>query len=174
MSSFNWKVTDNTNPANTDKKFPNHLANLDYSVCVRTERGYCTIEWSTPTPYEDQAGAFFLSGKLATATPALAKTNVKTGDADCDQDYLTIPRGWGGTDTNNIEQAKDRFCGQALGFKGVVGTATTPENNLGAVRSGVTPFILGVITDSGEPTDDEANKGFRLNFRQHPCSGSSG
>ena len=42
MSSFNWKLEDNMN----DASFSNHLANLRYSVCVRRESGYCSIDWS--------------------------------------------------------------------------------------------------------------------------------
>ena len=29
-----------------DASFSNHLANLRYSVCVRRESGYCSIDWS--------------------------------------------------------------------------------------------------------------------------------
>ena len=42
VSSFNWKLEDNTN----DQMFSNSLANLSYSVCIRRERGYCSIDWS--------------------------------------------------------------------------------------------------------------------------------
>ena len=42
VSSFNWKLDDNMN----DASFSNHLANLRYSVCVRRESGYCSIDWS--------------------------------------------------------------------------------------------------------------------------------
>ena len=42
VSSFNWKLEDNSN----DQMFSNSLANLSYSVCVRRESGYCSIDWS--------------------------------------------------------------------------------------------------------------------------------
>ena len=32
--------------------FSNHLANLRYSVCVRRESGYCSIEWGVGTSVE--------------------------------------------------------------------------------------------------------------------------
>ena len=48
ISSFNWKLTDNMNGAS----FSNHLSNLRYSVCVRRESGYCSIEWSVGTSFE--------------------------------------------------------------------------------------------------------------------------
>ena len=48
ISSFNWKLNNNMN----GDTFSNHLANLRYSVCVRRESGYCSIEWSVGTSFE--------------------------------------------------------------------------------------------------------------------------
>jgi len=170
ISSFNWKLTDN----NMGATFSNHIANLQYSACVRRESGYCAIEWSTPSPYADQKGYFSLTdAEVAATVTALAATNVKVGDADCQTDYVMIPGGWGGTDINNRQFAKDRFCGQALGYCSAA-TGATCTKALGSVKSYVTPFQLGVVTDLSEGTataqTDTKNRGFRLNFRQHPCN----
>eukprot|EP00090_Calanus_glacialis_P042171 TRINITY_DN74889_c0_g1_i1.p1 TRINITY_DN74889_c0_g1~~TRINITY_DN74889_c0_g1_i1.p1 ORF type:complete len:203 (+),score=44.16 TRINITY_DN74889_c0_g1_i1:126-734(+) len=168
VSSFNWKTTDNTN----DPMFSNHLANQQYSVCVRRESGYCSVEWSTTMPYGAQNGHFSLSGTEQTAT--LTNADVEIGDSDCRNDYLQIPQGWGGTDPNNEQFGRDRFCGQALGYCTKVDCTT---KDLGGVRSGVTPFVIGVVTDNDEgattgttTTTDSKNRGFMLNFRQHPCT----
>ena len=67
VSSFNWKLEDNRLDTATPKTLSNHLANLDYSICVRREAGYCGIEWSTGTPETTQIGHFSLSG-IVTAT----------------------------------------------------------------------------------------------------------
>ena len=42
---------------------------------------------------------------------------------------------------------------------------------VGPVKSLVTPFTLGVYTDSTEPAATEKlNRGFMLKFRQRPCA----
>ncbi|XP_023335727.1 uncharacterized protein LOC111706993 [Eurytemora carolleeae] len=40
-----------------------HLSNLNYKICVRRERLYCTITWTAPT--------FSWSGKTGVLSPAL-------------------------------------------------------------------------------------------------------
>lgn len=61
-----------------------------------------------------------------------------------------------------------RYCG--LGFGGCA-NADCDANLLGAVRSEVIPFTLGVVTDGDEATlSDVGNKGFRLFFSQQPCA----
>ena len=58
VSSFNWKGPGEDNPTVTDTtsgktEGPNHLADLDYKVCIRAVSGYCRIEWS---PKEQKIG----------------------------------------------------------------------------------------------------------------------
>jgi len=182
VSSFNWKNEDNTN----DPNYSNHLANLDYAACVRRESGYCEVEWTTATPYDQQVGFLSLSENLPKVsgggTATLTATNILIGDNDCRGDYLVIPRGWGGTSLNNKAFGKDRYCGQALGYCAADSCDKTSSGRaLGGVRSGVTPFTLGVVTDRDEAARsgggggaaanaDSMNRGFRLNYRQHPCS----
>ena len=53
-----------------------------------------------------------------------------------------------------------------------------PFVNMNCCRSYITPFILGVVTDNDEnlsatsasSSGDSMNRGFRLFYRQHPCS----
>jgi len=167
VSSFNWKLMDNRLDTADPKTFGNHLSNLQYSICIRRERGYCGIEWSTPNPPEDQAGYFSVSGQLSDTTSPITLTDadVKLGDTDCSSDYLLIPGGSGGTDPTSLP--KDRFCGQALGYC----SNAACDLVVGPVKSLVTPFTIGVFTDSQEDTADELNRGFALQYRQHPCLG---
>jgi len=166
VSSFNWKLEDNRLDTATPATFSNHLANLDYSVCVRREAGYCGIEWGTPSPATAQLGHFSVSGKLTTGATELAVADIKTGDTDCKEDYVLIPGGTGGTDPTSLP--RDRFCGQALGY---CPDAACSASELGPVISTVTPFSIGVFTDNTEVSGtDDLNRGFRLNYRQQPCS----
>ena len=48
VSSFNWKLEDNTN----DHMFANSLSNLSYSVCIRRESGYCSIDWTPGVSFQ--------------------------------------------------------------------------------------------------------------------------
>ena len=101
--------------------------------------------------------------------------DVDIGDAECREDFVMIPGGWGGTDPNNAQYTRDRYCGQALGYCSNLDCNT---RNVGTVRSYQTPFTLGVVTDNDEnqsPTStqtgaDTKNRGFRLFYRQNPCS----
>lgn len=163
VSSFNWKLTDNVNDATGAAS--THLANLDYNICLRRESGYCAIEWGVPPPADTKIGYFSLTEAEATAPIAL--TAALNGDASCTTDYVTIPRGTGGTDATSLP--KDRFCGQALAYcADNMAPACTME--IGPVRSSVTPFTLGVHTDATEIAPDAKNRGFHLMFRQQPCS----
>merc|ERR1712048_1015583 len=119
--------------------FSNHLANQDYSLCVRRESGFCSIEWSTPP----LPGYLSLSDKGLTEGDDLSSSDARIGDSECQNDFLLIPGGWGGSDPQNKAFSRDRFCGQALGYCRDE-TCTTKE--LGAIKSGVTPFIVGVVT----------------------------
>ena len=160
VSSFNWNTMDNVNLATAS----NHLANLDYSICLRRESGYCAVEWGVTPPADTQLGYFSLTGTLPAAAP-IPVADAKNGDADCTTDYVTIPGGTGGTDPTSLP--KDRYCGQALAY--CPDTACTALV-IGPVKSAVTPFTLGVFSDATEPTTDTQNRGFNLMYRQQPCS----
>ena len=119
-----------------------------------------------------------MSGALPTSTGnpvTVTSTDVDIGDAECREDFLNIPGGWGGTDPNNALFTRDRYCGQAFGYC-TKDDCTTRE--IGTVRSYQTPFTLGVVTDNDEnqsstsssSTTDTQNRGFRLFYRQNPCS----
>ena len=167
VSSFNWKTTDNVNTADAST----HLANQDYSICLRRENGYCAVEWSAgqpPAEAEANYGYFSLSGDIPAAGADIAAAVALNGDVSCTTDYVIIPGGTGGTDPASL--AKDRFCGQALAY---CPDAACAANVIGPVKSGVTPFTLGVITDAVEAAggaDGKRNRGFNLMYRQQPCA----
>jgi len=59
-----------------------HLANMDYSHCIRTERGYCSIWY-----HQVSASSFKMSGTNAATAPGV------TGDSCATLDHVTIPQG---------------------------------------------------------------------------------
>ncbi|XP_023335594.1 uncharacterized protein LOC111706787 isoform X2 [Eurytemora carolleeae] len=145
------------------------LSDTDYSVCVRTERNFCGIQYSACTDTANTPSrAFSVTG----GTPAEGS---KVG-TQCATDWLTIPcatnthdpKAQNGTPTVCV----DRICGM------VFNSATTAANSPNVpVYSYTKPFNIYVHTDSTESSSSPAetnNRGFCLNFIQQPCIASSG
>merc|ERR1712117_580829 len=106
-----------------------HLANQDYTVCVRQAAGYCYICW-TPT------------GISAAAGNILGTFGVSNGESDA-----AAPKSGAGVDCPMAVPAAsvaDKYCGRYLSddAAGMVG-----DENICSRR---TPFILGVHFDGFE------------------------
>ena len=113
-----------------------------------------------------------------TSTSPLDVKSVVYGDdtkSGCPYDYIRIP---GGSEDGSTHTARERFCGQALGFCRVqTGKTVDCGAALGAVITYSKPFLLGVVTDEDEggqttannAPQDKANRGFRLVYNQQPC-----
>jgi len=152
VNSFNWQgVGTAAGPAST------HLANQDYTVCVRQAAGYCYICW-TPTGISAAAGnilgTFGVSnGESDAAAPksgAGVDCPMAVNDLTDSVDYVIIPGGaMTAADFNNIvantaAPVADKYCGRYLSddAAGMVG-----DENICSRR---TPFILGVHFDGFE------------------------
>jgi len=133
-----------------------HLADLDYTVCVRSEDGAGSIVWS-PCASEPPAQSFLLTG-MALTDPTMGMPGAS---GMCSTDYVLIM-----TDDPAVPVVKmdDRYCGNAL-------AAMMPPF---IVRSIAKPFIMRVRTDSTEAMTDMMNTGFCLAFRQEPPRPQSG
>lgn len=161
VSSFNYKTTENTLAATN----PNQISSLNYNICLRRESGYCAVEWSTVGPTYDVKGTFSVSGDFSAAPSPVTASEAITRDANCVNDYVVIPQGYG---TSSGSLPVDRYCGQALGG---CSDATCTANVLGPIRTSVIPFSLGVVTDADETTaSDVGNTGFQLFYKQQPCA----
>jgi len=130
-----------------------HLANQDYTNCIRTEQGYCSITYTAVS-----TTSFQLSGQYppTTATSIVGET--------CSQDYIMIQRGGScpGPDSTTLE----RFCGSLLAE--AAGTTTS------SVCTSAMPFMVGVKTDGTEvdgtsPDVTEYSKGFYIYYTQTAC-----
>ncbi|XP_023334329.1 uncharacterized protein LOC111705865 [Eurytemora carolleeae] len=130
--------------------YTGHLNNLDYSICIRSQPGYCGIAYS-----QVDQNSFQLTG--------LQDLNIPTpvnGESNCFDDFVYIPRGSHPEDSMQ-KYTKERYCGQILG------------NTLASsVISYSKPFMLHMTTDSEEPHSGIAqnNRGFQLRYSQLPCS----
>lgn len=133
-----------------------HLANQQYTNCIRTEQGYCSIKYT-----EVGTDGFQMS--------AIApNTEVLTGGL-CTSDYIIIPSGGisvGATTTT------DRYCGNHLEAY----IDPQPQTSSGAgttIYASKMPFQVGVVFDSTEldvPPDAELTKGFNIFYEQTACS----
>jgi hypothetical protein len=90
------------------------LSNQDYSMCVRTESGYCSITYSAcDDPVNGGTRGSFLINLNAQTQVNVALS----GPNNCQNDYLLIPGGivpFAAVNINNY--INNIFCGTALGF----------------------------------------------------------
>jgi len=151
-----------------------HLANQDYSACVRDNRQYCAICYYTPAT----TTGFGLS--VPNGIAAIAGLDTKCGSPGVSgyanggaYDHVVIPGGQCNSPLTNAVVATflfDRYCGSQFGC----GTAADSDTQgvLGTVCSSQKPFKISVQTDGVEyhfPTaSSEAgaprNNGFSLNY----------
>jgi hypothetical protein len=126
-----------------------HLANQDYNNCIRTERNFCSMQYT-------QVATTDFSMSSTTASTSI------TGDV-CTDDYVVIQ---GGSTANVVTANFDRFCGTFL-------AATNGANAASTIFTQRMPFQLGVYTDGAEvdaaaaPT--EASAGFYIYYNQVAC-----
>jgi len=140
------------NFANDDE---GHLANQQYSVCIRQEAGFCCNKYSVCT----DANSF----TLFINDPAAA-----VADSSCTNDFLLIE---GASEICNSAATNSRFCGGAF--------ASEPDQAENQVLCQCqTPFIVGVRTDgvldamamaNNDPDAANLSHGVCLNYRQVPC-----
>ena len=133
-----------------------HLANQLYSNCIRAERGYCSISYTSTSDTN-----FQLSGQNPTTITPPATTYL--GDS-CTTDYIILA---GSGDAPDANTNYDRFCGAVLNLdSGSTASATVYTNKM--------PFHVGVVFDGTEldappTTSTEYSKGFNLYYSQTAC-----
>merc|ERR1711962_688197 len=141
-----------------------HLASQQYSNCVRTEAGYCSIGYEAHIADTD----FQISG-----TTAANQVLQNTSPTACSYDYILIPQGAASAIATDATH-RDRFCGDYLAPANpdpsiTLSTAATG----GAVYTRIQPFIVGVYFDGQEINTgggtEEASAGFTLQYTQAAC-----
>ncbi|XP_037789212.1 uncharacterized protein LOC119584592 [Penaeus monodon] len=179
-----WKVKVTQIPCNTDYTAPSNcvqyytgvsgqvrsynfdlttgleLANQDYTICIRTEKNFCGIQYETcADTVNTNSQSFTLSGRPTSTAGSLV------GAASCTKDWLTIPC-VSASATTPVPSCQDRLCGDSFN----VVESRTAGNVV--VYSYVRPFVLIYHTDAtegGAVPSEESNRGFCLNYVQQPC-----
>jgi len=148
-----------------DTIFTGHLNNLDYTICIAGETGYCGIAYTPTKEYDDgdlSWSGFQMDGTSYERRHPDLEFAPKFGESQCKEDYIQIPRGHHAEDLGTRYPA-ERYCGVKFG-----------NRVEGAVISYTRPMIMRVKMDgqeleSGVATND---RGFNLNYQQIPCTAS--
>ncbi len=136
-----------------------HLNEQCYTICMRQEQGYCSIQYTTNARFK-------LTGTATARRGA-------SGDRFCRRDYLFIPQGRN-SDTDGAldgcrgpttSKNKDRFCGSTLTC---INSSTRPKTIVS--EAAAAPFKVKLFTDDMDTDLPNENVGFCLDYRQLPCS----
>jgi len=161
-----------------------HLANQDYSICIRQNADKCAICYSATITFNDGTGstpgAFTTFGLSITVSSASTEAIANIGD-DCKTDYIYIPGGQATSSTDIVKPPTStgqaiaagvgRICGRI--FSAISGTDS------GTVCSRVTPFSVGVYFDGNEvaqsaATSTTADNEFKATLSGYQTAGSYG
>lgn len=129
----------------------NHLANQDYSICIRQEAGFCCVEY-TVCP---DANSFTIDTTLKS----------KVEDACQTVDYITIEGGQGTCAGNNVPSAGvNKFCGDKL-------NPLPDQMENVPICDCTTPFRVDIFTNEEADNMMQAalSRGVCLEYRQIPC-----
>ncbi|GJQ70913.1 hypothetical protein Trydic_g830 [Trypoxylus dichotomus] len=140
------------------------LSNQDYSICIRTEMNFCSIQYTQcADAVNERLQSFTLSGDTSNAVQAMVGS---TGTGNfCQADYLIVPMASNvGRPATGPTLSVDRICGGTLSAD----VSMMPTT----IRSSVKPFRLAFHTDSVEAPTDAGNRGFCLDYVQQPCTNS--
>jgi len=131
------------------------LTSQYYTNCIRTEKGYCSIQWkqsstTSPDPF----------GILGTVTTSAAASGSST--TLCTSGFVAIPDlsmdGVTSIGGLGVKAFQSVVCGTVFGIEAQTTSA--------ALISKKQPFIVGVYTDT---TTAQPGTGFNLDYTQLPC-----
>jgi len=142
LTSFNY--LDGLNPI--------MIRNLLYSVCIRAEKGFCSLNVAQTRNYANEADAATAADAVpdsfdlqSAAVAILADNAAGVGVASCPNEFVGI----GG----------NTFCGDLL-------AATNGDVTPGVITLNSLPFRITVAANNNARI---ANTGFDLTYRQVPC-----
>ncbi|XP_037073199.1 uncharacterized protein LOC119094229 [Pollicipes pollicipes] len=124
-----------------------YLNNLNYAMCIRKEVDFCSITYST-----DKFGTMAEADEFEIVN---FKPDNSTGDwsagvgpALCTDDYLLL--------------GADRLCGERLNDAAMTSALT---DNADVTDRSAGPFVARFVTN-----ERRVGRGFRLSYRQNPCT----
>ncbi|TRY80437.1 hypothetical protein TCAL_04733, partial [Tigriopus californicus] len=136
----------------------NHLANQEYSICIRQEAGFCCVEY---TPCAD-IGSFSLD-----TNKMLMMAKIET---ECSVDYIGIEGGQGTcSGSANPTAGVNKFCGDKF-------NSLSKQMFDAPVCDCTAPFRVDIFTDDdvdvgdmGATANTKPSRGVCLEYRQIPC-----
>lgn len=157
LYNYGWKAATTLDGAPSTT----HMNNHEYTMCIRREEGYCSMQYSATM------GAGFNMGIGTGANPVASDF----GDVICLTDYITIPglhaiatapAATAATDLTTV--IGDRICGDDW---------TAGPNPTTTATTFVTftkPFRVGVHFDATEAATETAVNGFAIYYSQQKCT----
>jgi len=131
------------------------LTSQYYTNCIRTEKGYCAIQWqesssTSPDPF----------GILGTTTTEAGAGGAST--SLCTSGFVSIPdlsmNGVSAIGGLGVQAFQSYMCGTYFGVEG--------QSVAAALITRKQPFVLGVYSDT---TTAQPGTGFNLDYTQIPC-----
>jgi len=132
------------------------LTSQYYTNCIRTEKGYCSIQWkASSTTSPDPFG-------ILSTTPASAVAAAGGTGNLCTNGFISIPdlsmNGVSGIPVPlGLQAFQSIMCGNVFGVEG--------QANEAALITRKQPFVVGVYTSATA----EPGTGFNLDYTQLPC-----
>jgi len=128
-----------------------------YTNCIRTEAGYCAIQWKQSSTTSPDPFGFIITTSTSAGAGGSSTTLCTSGFVaipDLSMDGITainVPLG--------VSAFQSEVCGSVFGVEG--------QSTSAALISRKQPFILGVYTDT--TTAQTSSTGFNLDYTQLPC-----
>jgi len=143
--------------------FGQMLQSMDYENCIRTEAGYCRIQWQESTVTSPDPFGILSTTPAATGADAggAADATLAT-EHNCYKGHISIPdMSMNGLSSLAVPLAvqsyQDMMCGAMFGIEG--------QDVPVALVSAKLPFRLGVYSIAA----DDPGTGFSLDYTQLPC-----
>lgn len=97
---------------NYDPSAGRQLSNQDYSVCIRTERNFCSIQYSAcPDPVNNRSRSFTLSGNSNTPVMSMVGGGSSSSPNACNNDWILIGCARVADKMSPNGMCEDRICG---------------------------------------------------------------
>lgn len=97
---------------NYDPSSGRQLSNQDYSICIRSERNFCSIQYSAcPDPVNNRTRAFTLSGNSNGPVTAMVGGGMAAQQNGCNNDWLMVSCARVADKMMTNTACEDRLCG---------------------------------------------------------------
>ncbi|XP_055315358.1 uncharacterized protein LOC129575574 isoform X2 [Sitodiplosis mosellana] len=148
---------------NFDFNVGKQLSNQDYSICIRPERNFCSIQYTAcADTNSNRSRSFTLSGNSNMAVSSMVGGGSQGTPNSCVNDWLLIGCARVADRLPPSNTCEDRICG------GVFNAEISSMEK--TVISSIRPFRLAFHSDAVEAPTDVDNKGFCLDYVQQPCT----